>query len=295
MSTTQQIAGAIPVVGSALAQTFQPIFHAMAWILAACFALVPNYALAIALLTIVVMALSAPLTMRSTRSMFAMRRLAPQVKKLQAKYKDDKEKLNEEMVGLFRKHGVNPTAGCLPMLIQLPIFLVLYDVIRGLTYTVKGGHFFFEPSGMAVRCIRRTCSSPLYVSHGTRLYTSLIVHGGKMPAFGLDLAGKLLGQHTLVAALPYAVLILIALLVQYLQMRQVNDRNRQMGLANPQAMMQRFTPVLFAVIYINVAAALNVYFIVSGLFRIGIQQRVLASGAPSDKPSLGSSPIGGGP
>ena len=93
-----------------------------------------------------------------------------------------------------------------------------------------------------------------------------------MPAFGIDLAAKLLGQHSVVAALPYGALILAAIALMYLQMRQLNSRNPQMAQANPQAqMMQRYMPFLFAVIYINIAAGVNIYFIVSSLCRIGIQ------------------------
>jgi YidC/Oxa1 family membrane protein insertase len=282
VSITQQLAGALPVFGSALGQIFQPLFQAMAWILAACFALITNYAVAIALLTIVVMTVSAPLTIKSTRSMLSMQRLAPQLKKLQVKYKDDKQRLNEETMSLYREHGVNPAAGCLPMLIQLPVFIILYEVIRGLTNTVKRGHYFFEPNGTAKRCVEATCSSPRYISHGTKLYTSLLMHNGKMPAFGIDLAAKVLSQHTLVAALPYAFLILIAIAVQYLQMRQLNSRNPQMEKANPQAQtMQRYMPMLFAIIYINIAAGVNIYFILSGLCRIGIQQHAFRSGTRS--------------
>ena len=65
-----------------------------------------------------------------------MQRVAPELKKIQAKYKGDRVTLNEEMMKLYKEHGING-GGCLPMLIQLPVFVVLYGVIRGLTSTVK--------------------------------------------------------------------------------------------------------------------------------------------------------------
>jgi YidC/Oxa1 family membrane protein insertase len=88
--TTQHLAGALPVLGSALGRVFQPLYQVTAWLLAACYALIPNYAVAIMLLTVVVMAVSAPLTIKSSRSMLAMQRLQPELKKLRQKYQDDR-------------------------------------------------------------------------------------------------------------------------------------------------------------------------------------------------------------
>ncbi|HAM01811.1 MAG TPA: membrane protein insertase YidC, partial [Acidimicrobiaceae bacterium] len=88
----------VTVFASTLGQIFQPLFQAMAWLIAFFYALVPNFAIAIALLTVVVMIVTAPLTIKSTRSMVAMQRLSPELKKLQQKYKGDRQKLNEEMM-----------------------------------------------------------------------------------------------------------------------------------------------------------------------------------------------------
>jgi hypothetical protein len=94
------------------------------------------------------------------------------------------------------------------------------------------------------------------------------------------LADKVLSHHTFVQALPYASLILIAIGLQYFQMRQLNNRNPQFAQSNPQAqMMQRYMPLIFAVIYINIAAGVNIYFIISSLCRIGIQEAIFRSGA----------------
>ncbi|MDE3085539.1 MAG: YidC/Oxa1 family membrane protein insertase [Acidobacteriota bacterium] len=255
----------VPVLGSTLGKIFQPLFQAMAWLIAFFYALVPNYAIAIALLTVVVMIVTAPLTVKSTRSMVAMQRLSPELKKLQQKYKGDRQKLNEEMMNLYKEHGVNPAGGCLPMVIQFPVFIILYDVIRGLTNTVK-------VHGVVT-------AAPRYIGHSTHLYKNLVQAKGKMPAFGIDLAQRVLGHHTGVGWLPYALLIVVAIGLQYLQMRQLNSRNPAMAQANPQAqMMQRYMPLIFAVIYINISAGVNIYFIVSSLCRIGIQEAVFRSG-----------------
>jgi YidC/Oxa1 family membrane protein insertase len=287
-----------PLFASTLGQVFQPLFQAMAWMIAFFYALIPNYAIAIALLTVVVMIVTAPLTVKSTKSMVQMQRLAPELKKLQAKYKGDKQTLNEEMMKLYREHGVNPAGGCLPLVIQFPVFIILYDVIRGLTTIVNVGHYYrLYPHGMWVKCLPGPpCSSPRYIPYTTRLYGSLQANHGKMPSFGIDLASKLLGHHSFVLAIPYAVLILIAIALQYLQMRQLNSRNPQMAQANPQAqMMQRYMPILFAIIYINIAAAVNVYFIVSSICRIGIQEMVFRSGVLSKPAKVAEETLPGRP
>ena len=273
----------VPVLGSTLGKIFQPLFQAMAWLIAFFYALVPNYAIAIALLTVVVMLVTAPLTVKMTRSQIAMSKLAPELKKLQQKYKGDRQKLNEEMMNLYKEHGVNPAAGCLPVVIQFPFFIILYDVIRGLTNTVKSGHAIASLAPSHVLCHHAVCPDPRYISVHTSLYSNLVKAGGKMPAFGLDLAQKVLGEH-FPGLIPYALLILVAIGLQYLQMRQLNSRNPAMAQANPQAqMMQRYMPLIFAVIYINISAGVNVYFIVSSLCRMGLQEYAFRT-AKAEKP-----------
>ena len=265
----------VPVLGSTLGQIFQPLFQAMAWLIAFFYALVPNFAIAIALLTIVVMIVTSPLTVKTTRSSVAMQALAPELKKIQQKYKQDKQKLNEEMMNLYKEHGVNPAGGCLPMLIQFPVFIILYDVIRGLTNTVGKGKEIASAShaGHVVKCATTVCADPRYIGTNTKLYSNLIHSGGKMPAFHIDLAQKVFGHHTFGAALPYIILVAIAIGLQYLQMRQLNSRNKAAAQANPQMqMMQRYMPLIFAVIYLNISAGVNIYFIVSSLCRMGLQE-----------------------
>ena len=117
---------------------FQPLLKLVADVLAFFFAVVPNYPVDVALLTIVIMALLTPLTVKSTKNMAAMQALSPEMKKLQQKYKgaENRTQLNEEMMKLYKEHNVNPASGCLPMLLQFPAFIILYNVIRGITNTV---------------------------------------------------------------------------------------------------------------------------------------------------------------
>ncbi len=88
-----------------------------------------NYGIAIILLTIFLRVLTYPLTYKSMKSMKEMAKIQPQLQRVREKYKDDKEALNREMLALMRSHGYNPMSGCLPMIIQIPVFFALYRVL----------------------------------------------------------------------------------------------------------------------------------------------------------------------
>ena len=89
-----------------------------------------NHGWSIIVLTLIFRVLIFPLTLKSMKSMKAMQALQPKIKEMQAKYKDDKERQAREQMKLFKEHGVNPMGGCLPLLLQLPIFILLFRVLR---------------------------------------------------------------------------------------------------------------------------------------------------------------------
>jgi YidC/Oxa1 family membrane protein insertase len=227
------------------------MFQALAGLLAFFYELVPSYGVAIMLLTITVMLVLTPLTWKSTRSMLEMQRLQPEIKKLQQQHKNDRQKLNEEMMAFYKEHKVNPVAGCLPMLLQMPVFIIMYRVIHGLT---KMG-----PDG----------PHPAYIGKDTKLYQDLVHDGGRMVSFGMDLAKSAArGHDSFWEALPFFVLVALVVLTQYVQTRQMSGRNPS-AQANPQMqVMQKVMPAFFGFISFSIAAGVNVYFLVSGLFRI---------------------------
>ena len=85
---------------------------------------------AIIALTVTIRALLLPLTLKQVKSMQEMQRIAPQMKELQAKYKDDRQRLNQEMMKLYQENKVNPFGSCLPLLLQMPVFLALFYLLR---------------------------------------------------------------------------------------------------------------------------------------------------------------------
>lgn len=100
------------------------------WVLNLFYALIPNYGVAIILLTLLVRVIFWPLTHKSTVSMRKMSVIQPQIKELQKKFKDQPQKLQQETFRLYREHKVNPFSSCLPMLVQIPIFIALFTVLR---------------------------------------------------------------------------------------------------------------------------------------------------------------------
>jgi len=109
---------------------FAVIARPLLWILKFFQSGVRNWGLAIILLTIFVKLITLYWTQKSMRSMQGMAKLKPKITVLQAKYKDDKQRLNQEMMALYKAHGVNPLSGCLPMLLQMPIWIALYSTLQ---------------------------------------------------------------------------------------------------------------------------------------------------------------------
>ncbi len=261
-------------ITSDIGSIFHPIFWTFAQALALFYALIPNYIIAITLLTVLVMILTAPLTIKSTKSMVEMQRIQPEFRKLQQKYKGDREKLNEEVMKLYREHGVSPVGGCLPLLLQMPFFVCLYGVIKGLTNTKTVNHI--------------KSPSPRYLSSSTRMYHDILAAGGKIKSFGIDLSQTPFTHHgSLGASIPYYVLFFAAIGLQYLQMARLNKRNAANIQNNPQMQtmqtMQKVTPLIFGVIYIAFPIGVTVYFIVSSFCRIVIQEILFRTGVTAPK------------
>ena len=94
----------------------------------------PSYGLAIILMTLVIKMIMYPLTVKQVKSMKGMQILQPKMKELQTKYKDKPEKLQQEMIKLYKETGVNPMAGCLPLVLQMPIFIIIFYGLRDFTF-----------------------------------------------------------------------------------------------------------------------------------------------------------------
>jgi YidC/Oxa1 family membrane protein insertase len=241
---------------------FHPLLKLFGWVLAGLYAIWPNYGFAIAGLTIIIMLALTPITVKSTRSMIAMQRLQPELKKLQAKYKgpENRELLNQEMMKLYKENGTSPFGACLPPLLQMPFLIVLYSLIRDLSKT--------------------TATNAEYLPAGSQMHHALVASHGHMPWwFGMDLSTSPLSGHGFPDILPYLGLIAIAVFLQYFQMKQMNSRNPQAAAANPQMQtMQKIFPIAFGAIYLKVPAGATIYMVVSSAMRILTQEVMFRSG-----------------
>jgi YidC/Oxa1 family membrane protein insertase len=252
---------------------FDPILKAIGWLLALFYSVIPaiggiekqNYALGVAiiLLTFTIMLALYPLTAKQARSMIAMQMHQPEIKRIQAKFKNDKQKMNEEVMKYYQEHKINPLAGCLPLLIQMPIFFALFRVLRSPYKYVPDTSKLYEAlctthAGRVVNVDQ--CS-------GDHLHSYLPNH---QKFLGIDLslaAPDQIGTWATIAALGLVALVVFTGFMQSQQaQRRTPQANKQM------ATVMKVLPVFFGVISLRFPAGLVLYFFVSNLWRLGQQE-----------------------
>jgi YidC/Oxa1 family membrane protein insertase len=197
----------------------------------------------------------------------------PELKKLQAQYKNDKEALQREMMAFYQANNINPFSSCLPLLLQMPVFIVLFRVLRGLTKFGADGTF-----------------NPSYIKHDSALYRALD-HKKEMVSWGMDLAhsaSRALTDDGVVKALPFLILVGLVVLTSWFQQKQIQGRNPGAAQANPQQqMIAKIMPFIFVPISFGLPAGVVIYFVVSNAVRIGQQALVTRLEFP-DKGSGGN-------
>ena len=192
-----------------LASIFDPLSKLFAWPLVQFYAWTGSYAVSIMLITIGVMIVTTPLTIKSTKGMLEMQRLQPELKKLQNQYRGDRQKLNEEMMKLYQQHKVNPLASCFPLLLQMPVFIGMFHLLRNLTQHRDTQGFFL----------------PKTISTASKLYKDLS-KSKEMLSWALDLAkspAQMLKDSTPKGVL-YIFFIVILAILYWVQQRMVANR-----------------------------------------------------------------------
>jgi YidC/Oxa1 family membrane protein insertase len=208
--------------------------------------------------------------LKSTKGMLEMQKLQPEMKRLQAQYRGDRQKLNEEMMKLYQEHKVNPLASCLPLLIQMPVFFIMYRVLHGLSRTVTCVENTTNKACEGIITGARVFD-PDHISKSSQLWKDL---KGKqeMLAFGLDLSkspahfiGESVGK-----GLIYATLVVILGLLYFAQQKMVASRAAvSPTMSATQAKLMQYLPVVFAVFQIFFLTGLVIYYITQAIFRIG--------------------------
>ena len=212
---------------------FKAISKILLKILNGSYNVIPNYGVSILFLTLLVKLMLFPLTRKSQMSMFKMQNLQPEIEKLKAKFKNDKQRMAKAQMQLFKEHGANPLGGCLPMVLQLPIFFALFRTLQ-LSFEMRQAPFVFWINDLSMP-------------------DTLIT----LP-FTIPVLGNMLN-----------ILPLIMTGASFVQMK-LNPKSPS---ADPQARMQQkmmsFMPFMFCFILYKMPSGLTLYWTTSTLFSIG--------------------------
>jgi YidC/Oxa1 family membrane protein insertase len=249
----------------------RPLFAGCAWLLGILYAVVPDYAATIGVLTVAVSIAVFPFAASTLRSSQRLQAIAPQLRRLRERHRPDpgappeerarlRRRLDEETLALYRQNGVSPAGGCLPALLQLPIFSVLYETIRGLTH--------LTPSRRA---------APLYLSPASTMYRHIVAAHGAMRSLGVNLADSVrTGGLPWSARLLLLALVVVAVLVQRAQGALTRRRGKS-SVVSLEDRLQRAVPLVCGLVYLALPGALTLYLVASGSVRILEQWFVLRS------------------
>jgi len=206
----------------------RPISKLVLWAFTTIHQVIPNYGLVLILFGVVIKILVFPLTKKSYVSMKEMQNLQPKVQELREKYKDDSQKMNEEMMKIYKEHGVNPVGGCLPMLLQMPLLYALFIVFRS-TIELRGAEFigWIKDLSQPDTVLTLPFSIPLY--------------GADVNILPLIMAGTMIGQQRMTAT---------------------------GTTGSQQKMMMWFMPVFFLLIFNNFPSGLNLYYALFNIMTI---------------------------
>jgi YidC/Oxa1 family membrane protein insertase len=242
-----------------------------------------SYGVAIILLTLAVMIVLTPLTLKATRSTIKMQMVQPELKRLQKQYKDDRTKMNEELMALYKQHNINPVGGCLPMVAQLPVFLVLFRVLKGLTRRADEAPWFAVTNAVRDRAgltrLPEQTFNPRYLRHDSQMYQAM-TKDTKMGFGFFDLALHPLDvlRDDFLTAIPYVLLILFVVGTAYYQQRQISTRRGSTSqMTSQQQALLRIMPLFTGVWSFVFPAGLVFYWATSNSFRIGQQAYITRS------------------
>ena len=239
------------------------------------YGVIPNLGVAIILLTLVVGLVLFPLTLKQTRSMRAMQEIQPEVKRLQAEFKQDRQLLQEKTMALYKEKGVNPAAGCFPILLQMPIWFALFSVLRSFA---GADPTRFVPEG-----------SNLYLAIQEKVAdtTSTILDFLWMD---LTITPRDAFAISFLTALPHLITIAIVMITAYWQQKQTMARaqNKPGQQAPPGQAIMKIFPLFFGFISFTLPAGLVVYFAASQIFRIGQQAVIIGMDDRKEEEALAS-------
>ena len=288
---------------------WQTLLNALGWCLAQIYSAVPNYALAIIILTVLIRLALLPFGFKQIKSMQHMQALQPELKQLQKKYKNNKQKLQEEQMKLYREAGVNPLGGCLPLLLTLPFLFAMYAVIRPpllspnlgadqqvASYQVVNNHLpqdstlfhnVLTHQDLNVAGVNLQCSLATSGTQAELKDTQKQPIQAGLPILGAD--GQPIpnatsessldcGTKKFPDAIPYVLLLALMLLSAIFMQRQMTKANPQAAQAGPQAALMKYMPLIYVVWGWAFPAGLILYWTTANGIQIAQQTVMLRAG-----------------
>ena len=200
---------------------------------------VANYGIVIILLTIIVRLVLTPLTISQTKSMAKMQKIQPALQELQKKYKDDRQKLQQETMEFYKQHNVNPLAGCLPLLLQLPVFFALFQALR-------------TPSEIITNILGQPFIPTYLFGHVKNILLNI-------PNSNYDFLWMNLNVRD-----PYFILAILMVATMFISTKMTTSDPKQ-------KMITYLMPVVFGAISWNLPSGILVYWVTTNLWSIGQQ------------------------
>jgi len=265
----------------------KPFYEAIAWLVVHIHAGLTHvfgthsawaWALSIVFLTIAMRLVLFPLFVKQVKSQRAMQLMQPKMKELQAKYKNDKEKLNQEMMALWRENGANPLAGCLPLILQIPVFIALFRVLNSLkpgcgtptscytdpTYHIQFSHHY----GISAKLVASAATSkvlgvPIFAAFNTSQHTL-----------------SQIGAHSSSVRIVTAVMIVLMGASTFYTQRQLMARNAAQStgtnqFAQQQKILLYVLPLTFAIFGYRFPLGVLLYWLTTNFWSMGQQAIVI--------------------
>jgi YidC/Oxa1 family membrane protein insertase len=284
----------------------QPFYDAIAWLIvhihSAIFRPILGqsgwaWALSIVLLTVLMRLLLFPLFVKQTRNMRAMQVLQPKMKELQAKYKNDKERLNQEMMALWKEHGANPFAGCLPLILQIPVFIALFRVLNSLKPT-SNAH--------GLDCTKIINAAACFPGDHNGIPRLTVQSAATAKIFGVPISAAFdsskeflaqVGGSTTSTKILCVVLIVLMGASTFWTQRQLMARNKAAGtgsdqMAQQQKIMLYVLPLTFAIFGYRFPLGVLLYWLTTNLWSMGQQHFVIARMDAKDAEAAARKPDG---
>ena len=280
---------------------WQYLLNGVGWVVAQIYNVVPNYGVTIILLTVLIRVVLLPLGIRQVRSMQHMQVVQPKVKQLQQKYKGNKQKQQEEIMKLYKEYGVNPFSGCWPVLLQFPILIAMYSVLRFPQHPVH------IPVDSELYTAIVTAQVPQVAPDGEPIVSQAQIDELDLP--GPDAGTTFLGMNLLCSAInagkpdaaladnrtvngvrleypvdcgtkpiervPYYVFAALMFGTTFFQQRQMQKASPPGASSGQQQALMKVMPILFGVFGIFFPAGLVVYWTTSNGWQIGQQYFML--------------------